>query len=107
MTAPKMYLSQLRAWGVWGWRIVVARPLLGLILFVLPLSSLCLAGSSFSAIIRQGESDQIEAVVPLKQTRWHAFDFPLVAPQGPDLDYSKFLHSSQRHSSLACTACHE
>lgn len=27
--------------------------------------------------------------------------------QSSDLDYSKFLHSSQRHSSLACTACHE
>src|SRR5258705_13042762 len=30
-----------------------------------------------------------------------------INPQGPDLDYSKFLHSSQRHTSLACTACHE
>src|SRR5207253_7210947 len=27
--------------------------------------------------------------------------------QGPELDYSKFIHKSQRHSSLACTACHE
>ena len=27
--------------------------------------------------------------------------------QGPDLDYSKFLHSSQRHNSLACNSCHE
>jgi c(7)-type cytochrome triheme protein len=27
--------------------------------------------------------------------------------QGPDLDYSKFLHTSQRHASLACTSCHE
>jgi hypothetical protein len=31
-----------------------------------------------------------------------------VAPvQGPDLDYSKFLHRSQRHSSLACNSCHQ
>src|SRR5260370_38902928 len=60
MTAAKMFLSQL--WAC-GWRVVVSRPALVLILFV--------------------------------------------APQGPDLDYSKFLHSSQRHSSLACTACHE
>ncbi len=28
-------------------------------------------------------------------------------PQGSELDYSKFLHSSQRHVSLACTSCHE
>jgi c(7)-type cytochrome triheme protein len=27
--------------------------------------------------------------------------------QGPELDYSKFLHTSQRHSSLACTDCHD
>ncbi len=27
--------------------------------------------------------------------------------QGPEADYSKFLHTSQRHSSLACTSCHE
>ena len=27
--------------------------------------------------------------------------------QGPDLDYSKFLHSSQRHNALACNGCHE
>ena len=26
--------------------------------------------------------------------------------QGPQLDYSKFLHTSQRHSSLACNSCH-
>jgi c(7)-type cytochrome triheme protein len=28
------------------------------------------------------------------------------APQGNDLDYSKFLHNSQRHASLACSSCH-
>src|SRR6266516_2291177 len=27
--------------------------------------------------------------------------------QGPELDYSAFRHTSQRHSSLACTACHQ
>lgn len=26
--------------------------------------------------------------------------------QGPGVDYSRFLHNSQRHASLACTACH-
>jgi hypothetical protein len=31
----------------------------------------------------------------------------LVFVQGPQLDYSKFLHTSQRHSSLACNSCHE
>jgi len=32
----------------------------------------------------------------------------LFAPlaQGADLDYSRFIHTSQRHASLACTACH-
>ena len=27
--------------------------------------------------------------------------------QGPQVDYSKFLHTSQRHSSLACNSCHQ
>jgi c(7)-type cytochrome triheme protein len=27
-------------------------------------------------------------------------------PQSNDLDYSKFLHTSQRHASQACSACH-
>ena len=29
------------------------------------------------------------------------------SPQGPDLDYSTFKHSSDRHKSLACTSCHQ
>jgi hypothetical protein len=27
--------------------------------------------------------------------------------QGPELDYSNFKHTSQRHSSLSCASCHE
>ena len=27
-------------------------------------------------------------------------------PQGSGIDYSKFVHTSQRHASLACNACH-
>ena len=27
--------------------------------------------------------------------------------QGPDVDYSKFLHTSQRHLSLGCNSCHQ
>ena len=29
------------------------------------------------------------------------------SPQGPELDYSRFIHTSQRHASLACNACHQ
>jgi c(7)-type cytochrome triheme protein len=32
--------------------------------------------------------------------------FSLAFPQGNDLDYSKFRHSSQRHASAACSSCH-
>jgi hypothetical protein len=28
-------------------------------------------------------------------------------PQAPELDYSKFIHASPKHASLACTACHK
>lgn len=27
--------------------------------------------------------------------------------QGPDVDYSKFLHTTQKHSSLSCNSCHQ
>lgn len=33
--------------------------------------------------------------------------FENAAFQDPNLDYSTFLHSSQRHASLACTSCHD
>jgi c(7)-type cytochrome triheme protein len=29
------------------------------------------------------------------------------SPQGPELDYSNFKHTSQRHASLSCATCHE
>jgi len=34
-------------------------------------------------------------------------DVLAASPQGPQLDYSSFKHTSQRHASLACTSCHE
>jgi c(7)-type cytochrome triheme protein len=34
-------------------------------------------------------------------------DLFATSPQGPQLDYSNFKHTSQRHASLACTSCHE
>jgi hypothetical protein len=34
------------------------------------------------------------------------FPLALVYPQGNDLDYSKFLHTSQRHASVGCSSCH-
>ena len=34
-------------------------------------------------------------------------DLFATSPQGPQLDYSTFKHTSQRHASLACTSCHE
>jgi c(7)-type cytochrome triheme protein len=31
----------------------------------------------------------------------------VVGAQGPDVDYSKFLHTSQKHASLECNSCHQ
>src|SRR4030081_1191086 len=28
-------------------------------------------------------------------------------PQSPELDYSTFKHTSQKHASLACNSCHQ
>src|SRR6185295_17007917 len=35
------------------------------------------------------------------------FLFQAASAQDSNRDYSKFLHSSQKHSSLACNSCHE
>jgi hypothetical protein len=34
-------------------------------------------------------------------------EFLMFSPQGPELDYSNFKHTSQRHASLPCTSCHQ
>ena len=34
------------------------------------------------------------------------FPFALVYPQGNNLDYAKFLHTTQRHASAGCSSCH-
>ena len=54
-------------------------------------------GNLHSAI--PAESGKVDQEITRMQTEW------LV--QSSELDYSKFLHSSQRHLSIACTACHE
>ncbi len=41
------------------------------------------------------------------QSFQRAFMMAGAATQGSDLDYTNFRHTSQRHASLACTACHE
>lgn len=38
---------------------------------------------------------------------WVLFLLPPASAQGPQLDYSKFLHSSERHRSLSCNSCHQ
>ena len=32
---------------------------------------------------------------------------PPASPQGPDLDYSNFKHTSARHAALGCNSCHQ
>ena len=41
-----------------------------------------------------------------KETAHPATPSSEIPLQDPGLDYSRFLHTSQRHASLACTACH-
>lgn len=46
------------------------------------------------------------AATPRASAAPPAFSF-LAAAQQPNTDFSRFLHTSQRHASLACAACHE
>ena len=37
---------------------------------------------------------------------YEGLELAATTPQGPGVDYSRFIHTSQRHASLTCTACH-
>ena len=43
-----------------------------------------------------------------KRTRvsYESLKLSASGPQSPGIDYSRFIHTSQRHASLTCTACH-
>ncbi len=72
----------------------------GFVVSVCLLSVVCIAVVSVSRpkLTTEGQ---------ILQSLRRGFLMPGTSPQGPDLDYSNFKHTSQRHASLACTACHE
>jgi c(7)-type cytochrome triheme protein len=55
----------------------------------------------------RGMSGDLGAILPRGPSLTFAATTASSIAQGPELDYSSFIHSSQRHSSLACTSCHE
>lgn len=63
------------------------------------LSVLCVSVVSVARVILTTEAQTTQSFD-------RAFMMLGVSPQGPDFDYSNFKHSSQRHASLACSACH-
>ena len=64
------------------------------------LSALCIAAVNVSRAKLTTQSPRLQSLS-------RGFLVPGASPQGPDLDYSNFKHTSQRHLSLACTTCHE
>jgi c(7)-type cytochrome triheme protein len=64
------------------------------------LCALCVSVVSPAGVISTTETQRAQ--------RLHR-ELPLLAAtgQGPELDYSNFKHTSERHTSLACTACHQ
>lgn len=79
-----------------GWRLLVA----SCILSVLCVSVVSIASTEIITETRSTLRLKRETLVE----EWVSFENSL---QDRGLDYSKFLHSSQRHASLACSACHE
>ncbi|MCM3902840.1 MAG: cytochrome c3 family protein [Pyrinomonadaceae bacterium] len=55
----------------------------------------------------RGVSGDLTRILHGESNLTFAAGAPATIAQGPQLDYSAFIHSSQRHASLACTACHE
>lgn len=69
--------------------------------------ALLLIGGSFCVLgVFAIGGAKAERAVETKHEPRSAFVLSTGLPQGPELDYSKFIHTSQRHASLACTACH-
>ncbi len=48
----------------------------------------------------------IRSMIAISMFSFFLFPFSLAFSQGNDLDYSKFLHTSQRHASIGCANCH-
>jgi len=74
-----------------------ARVRLGRRAWILSLSVLCVLCVSVASATLKRSTTETQATSRLL----------LFTPQGPDLDYSTFKHTSQRHASLACNTCHE
>lgn len=71
----------------------------GLVVSLCVLSVVCIAVS----VSRAKLSSDRQSLQSFQTT----FMMPSAPAQGPDLDYTNFKHTSQRHASLACTSCHE
>src|SRR5258708_54230 len=69
-------------------------------------ASLCLLSVVCIAVVSVSRP-KLTTEGQILQSLRRGFLMPGTSPQGPDLDYSNFKHTSQRHASLACTACHE
>ena len=72
----------------------------GLVVFLCVLGVVCIAVGSVSTAKRTTEGQKLPSFQK-------GFMMLGASPQGPDLDYSNFKHTSRRHVTLACTTCHE
>lgn len=66
--------------------------------------SLCILGVLCVSVVSLA---RVLFTTEAKKTPMVHSDVLAASPQGPQLDYSSFKHTSQRHASLACTSCHE
>ncbi len=69
----------------------------------MPLCILCVLCVSVVAAARVLFTTETQST----QSMHREMRFRAGSPQGQDLDYSTFKHSSQRHASLECTSCHQ
>lgn len=66
--------------------------------------SLCILGVLCVSVVSLA---RVLFTTEAKKTPMVHSDVLAASPQGPQLDYSSFKHTSQRHASLVCTSCHE
>lgn len=71
--------------------------------WLITLCVLCVLCVSAVSLAKQGFITETQS----RQEAHIEFALLLASPQGPDLDYSNFKHTSQKHASLACSSCHQ
>ncbi len=74
---------------------------------LIAICSLLIVGGSSLTLTSAARNAEMGGTEATRTGRLNGFSWETFKPlQNPSLDYSRFIHRSQRHASIACTSCH-